>query len=114
MFELTGSKERATLLVSGEVNIQNALGFRDAMKEWIERSNSLELDLRGVADADLTCLQLLCSAHRLAMNLKKKVTVTGGLPEAINKTAREAGFVRERGCRSEESHKCIWVMRSER
>ncbi|MFA5182850.1 MAG: STAS domain-containing protein [Syntrophales bacterium] len=114
MFELIGGEERATLMVSGAVNIQNALGFRDALKEWIERSDTLDLNLGGVADADLTCLQLLCSAHRFMMNMGKKLTVTGALPKSISKAAREAGFVRERGCRAEGSHICIWMMRPER
>jgi ABC-type transporter Mla MlaB component len=114
MFELTGGEERATLMISGEVSIQNALGFRDALKEWIERSDTLDLNLDGVAEADLTCLQLLCSAHRLVMNMGKKMIVAGELPESIGKAARQAGFVRERGCRGEESHKCIWVMGAEK
>jgi ABC-type transporter Mla MlaB component len=114
MFDVTGGEDRAVLIVSGEVTIQNALDFRDALKEWIERSDTLDLNLEGVADADLTCLQLLCSAHRFVMKMKKNLTVMGELPESIGKAAREAGFVRERGCRGEEGHKCIWMMRPER
>jgi ABC-type transporter Mla MlaB component len=115
MFELTGGEERASLIVSGEVTIQNALAFRDALDEWIEKSDTLELNLGGVADADLTCLQLLCSAHRALMKIKKNLIVTGGeLPEAISKVAREAGFVRERGCCGEERHRCMWIMRDEK
>ena len=114
MFELTDGEERAGLMVSGEVTIQNALAFRDALKEWIEKSDTLDLNLGGVDDADLTCLQLLCSAHRSMMNMKKTLTVMGELPEAIGKAAREAGFVRERGCRGEESHRCIWMLRAEK
>jgi ABC-type transporter Mla MlaB component len=114
MFELTGGGEKATLMVSGEVTIQNALAFRDALREWIEKSDTLELNLGGVADADLTCLQLLCSVHRSIMNMKKNMTVMGELPEAIGKSVREAGFVRERGCRSEENNRCIWMPRAEK
>lgn len=114
MFELTGGEDRATLMVSGEVTIQNALGFRDALKEWIEKSDNLEMNLGGVADADLTCLQLLCSTHRSLMDMKKTLTLVGELPESISKAAREAGFIRERGCRGEESHRCIWMMRAEK
>ncbi len=114
MFELTGGEGRATLMVSGEVTIQNALAFRDALKEWVEKSDTLDLNMGGVADADLTCLQLLCSAHRSIMSMKKNLTVMGELPEAIGKAAREAGFVREQGCRGEESHRCIWMLRPEK
>ncbi|MCX5828972.1 MAG: STAS domain-containing protein [Deltaproteobacteria bacterium] len=114
MFEITGGEDRATLTVSGEVTMQNALAFRDALKEWIEKGDTLDLNLGGVAEADLTCLQLICSAHRSLMNTKKTLTVMGELPESISKAAQEAGFVRERGCRGEESHSCIWVMRPER
>lgn len=114
MFELTGGEEGATLMVSGDVNIQNALGFRDALQEWIERSDTLDLNLGNVADADLTCLQLLCSAHRLLINRKKNLTIIGEIPGAITKAAREAGFVRERGCRGEESQNCIWIMKAEK
>lgn len=114
MFELTGGEDRATLTVSGEVNIQNALGFRDALQEWIEKSDILEMNLGGVADADLTCLQLLCSSHRLLMNRKKNMSVTGDIPESVRKAAREAGYVRERGCRGEESQNCIWIMKAEK
>lgn len=114
MFELVEGQGRATLMVSGEVTIQNALGFRDALNEWMEKSDSLEMNLGGVAHADLTCLQLLCSAHRSMMAMKKNLTVRGELPESISKAAREAGFVKERACRGDGSHRCIWVLRAEK
>jgi ABC-type transporter Mla MlaB component len=114
MFELTGGEERAVLIVSGEVNIQNALAFRDVLKEWMGRSDTLDLNLEGVTDADLTCLQLICSAHRSVLDMRKSLNVSGKLPGAIVKTVREAGFVRERGCRGEESHKCMWIVGAEK
>ena len=115
MFELIEGEDRATLVVNGEVSIQNAMGFLAALDEWIEKSDTLELNLGGVAEADLTCLQLLCSAHRALMKMKKNLIVTGEeLPEAISKVAREAGFVREQGCCGEGIHRCMWVMRDEK
>jgi len=115
MFELIEGEDRTTLVVNGEVTIQNALGFFDALEEWIAKSGTLELNLGGVAEADLTCLQLLCSAHRALLRMKKNLVVTGGeFPEAISKAAREAGFAKERGCCGEEGHRCMWVMRDEK
>lgn len=115
MFEIIEGEDRATLVVNGEVTIQNALGFFDVLDEWIEKSDTLELNLGGVAEADLTCLQLLCSAHRALIKMKKNLIVTGGeLPEAISKVAREAGFLRERGGCGEGIHRCMWVMRDEK
>jgi anti-anti-sigma regulatory factor len=113
MFELVEGERGATLTVSGELTIQNASVFRDALREWVEKSDVLHLDLGGVTDADLTCLQLVCSAHRSMMNMKKNLNMASGLPGSIIKTAREAGFVREHGCRGEESNNCVWIIRDE-
>ncbi len=115
MFEIIEGEDRTTLVVNGEVTIQNTLGFFDALEEWIEKSDTLELNLGGVVEADLTCLQLLCSAHRALLKMRKTLIVTGGeFPEAISKVAREAGFVREQGCCGEGIHRCMWVMRDEK
>ncbi len=44
-------------------------------------SDRVEVKLGEVAEADLACLQLLCSAHRTAVTLKKRFAVAGARPE---------------------------------
>jgi ABC-type transporter Mla MlaB component len=111
--ELVEGENSATLTVSGDLTIHNASGFRDVLREWTEKSDTLYLDLGGVEDADLTCLQLVCSAHRFMMNKSKHLNMAGELPDSIIKVARAAGFARKRGCRAEAKNTCVWIMNDE-
>ena len=65
----------------------------------------------SVTDMDISCLQLLCSAHRSASRMKKQLSLSGDWPELLKQTVEEAGYVRLAGCRLDVNHSCLWIKR---
>lgn len=92
------SKGKEThLTLAGRLTIEHAGELRDALKKALEGTQSLEISLEGVEAVDLSCLQLLHSAHRSAAADKKKISFRGPVPGCIREAAVEAGFCHEAG-----------------
>jgi anti-anti-sigma regulatory factor len=98
-----------TVVVSGEMTIQNAGEIRIALLEAFSQGERVCLDMGKVTVADLAGLQLLCTAHRTSMTDKKHFTVTGIDNEALRSVIRDAGFPRSTGCAEDVNKTCIWT-----
>ena len=57
--------------LTGDLTISRADEMRSALLESLKGAEHIEIDLSSVEDADLSCLQLLCSAHRTSKHLGK-------------------------------------------
>ena len=107
-FEKKGSI--GLLKLKGEVNITGARDLKEALLRAIGRADKVYLDMAEVTCVDISCLQLLCSAHRTSVKLNKTLSWNSAIPEAFNKTSDEAGFLRHCGCVLGTQKSCIWVM----
>jgi hypothetical protein len=61
-----------------------------------------------VNEIDLSCLQVLCAAHRSAVASGRDITTTGKWPDAFARAVEESGYSRGRNCRSPRSVRCLW------
>jgi anti-anti-sigma regulatory factor len=114
MFEIVEADDRVTLVVRGALTIQQALGFKEALADWIEKSDTLSLHFDGLDEADLTGLQLICSTHRSLLDRKKSLILEAGLPETLIKEAQEAGFTGTGRCPVIDRKACLWIQRDEK
>ena len=73
--------------------------------------DQLTLEFGDVHEVDLSCLQLLCSVHRSAVRMNKRVAFSGQHPEVFDKVVREAGYTRTTGCHLDCFGSCLWVKR---
>lgn len=64
--------------VAGELDLNSAERFRDALTQLLERAAHPQVDLSGVESCDLSGLQLLRSAVVSGEAQGTPVTVTGG------------------------------------
>ncbi|OHB26104.1 MAG: hypothetical protein A2X84_06665 [Desulfuromonadaceae bacterium GWC2_58_13] len=96
----------AMLQVSGEATIQHIQQFKEALVEGLKAQPDLVIDCGQVTEADLSCLQLLCAAHRGSPAIKL-------LPEpssAIRDLIEPSGFARaEECCNTADPRGCLWV-----
>ncbi|MDA8086232.1 MAG: STAS domain-containing protein, partial [Nitrospiraceae bacterium] len=75
--------------------------------EGISSANNIVIDLLNVDVVDLAVLQLLCSAHRMAMASGKSLSVSS-YPEPFTNAIREAGLS-SYACRNDSwRHECLW------
>lgn len=111
-YKLEQSGAMGILTIDGELTVQYAHELKSALLKSLDNVDHLVLNLAKVTSIDLSCLQLLCSAHRTSGKLNKQLSLIGDRPEALQQAAKNAGYLRHVGC-SYDAHKdCLWKERS--
>ena len=106
--EVPEESGRVTVQVSGTMTIPMARDVHTALVESFARAGQVLLDLEEVEEIDLTGLQLVCAAHRSALNSGKVFLVKGHRREEILLAATKAGFARRTGC-TKDNDTCFWA-----
>jgi anti-anti-sigma regulatory factor len=107
IFTRTGNKGVVTL--DGDVTLPQAEELRRVLIKALVDADEVALDMEKVQNVDLSCLQLLCSAHRSASRFTKKLFFSGSPPKALKDAVEAAGFSRVTGCRLDCDKSCLWV-----
>ncbi len=99
-----------TLILNGELNIQCAGELKAVLVRSQQSPHGLLLNLEDVTEADLTCLQLLCSAHRSSVTSDKRFALTGDIPGSFRQVVQAAGFAEKVCCRPDGAgDACLWT-----
>lgn len=106
---LNRSGDKAVITLDGDATLPQAEELRSALIKALIDSDDVAIVLENVREVDLSCLQLLCSAHRSAARLKKRVALSGDLPAVFRDTVAAAGFDRLKGCKLDTEKSCLWT-----
>jgi ABC-type transporter Mla MlaB component len=107
-FNRSGNKSYITL--EGDLTLPHADALKGVFTKALQESDDVSIAIVTVEKLDLSCLQLMCSAHRSAMRSKKKVSFIGSPPQAFNDAAEAAGFARgAAGCKLDDGYSCLWM-----
>lgn len=104
---LEQARETATLFISGAMTIEDAAHLKTSLVDALAASFLIEVDLGAADTIDLSCLQVLCSAHRAAVHAGKKLFVRRKA-DALITCLEDAGFPRHSGCLQKEGEPCLW------
>jgi len=104
---LEQAKETTTLFISGPMTIEDAANLKTSLVDALTSSLLIEVDLSAADAIDLSCLQVLCSAHRAAVQAGKKLSVRSQA-DALITCLEDAGFPRHSGCLQKEGEPCLW------
>jgi len=96
---------KTVMRVSGELTVGNVVELHSRLRDLLNSADVVEMEIGETIDADLTFLQLLCSAHRAFIGRNKRFTVTGLKNELLSRE-NFAGFIRERGCTRDKTNDC--------
>ena len=109
MFEakIEGSGKSKVLALYGELTVPNAELFKNALIDAMQNADDLALNFTGITDADLSCLQIVCSAHKNAMNSCSSIKIDDNPPDIFKEALRDSGFLRLKGCMSDMQEKCL-------
>ncbi len=99
----------ATVTLAGDLTIANAAELRDMLVKALAEADRVAVCLGQVEDMDLSCLQLMCSAHRTALRQGKDFVFLDRRPEAFTRIADKAGFLRCRSCTLNPGEDCLWL-----
>ncbi|HKJ05822.1 MAG TPA: STAS domain-containing protein [Geopsychrobacteraceae bacterium] len=109
MSKKAGTEKVVELSFEGELTIPKAAELKVQLVEALENSGGVSLNLKNVTQADLTFLQLLCSAHRTAYKAGKVMMLTE-VSEAVDREVIAAGFIRDNmSCGQDCSDNCLWL-----
>lgn len=99
MFELkveTGGQS-CVVKLKGELNIERGSELKACLIQALGTADRVVIDLDGATEMSLSCLQLLCAAHKTARAGNKAFIIMDQRPEFIDRFVFEAGFLREGG-----------------
>ena len=106
VFEMT--EEKGLLSLKGKLTIENAAEFKCVLEESLNGVSALILDIGGVTCADVSGLQLICAAHRVAVLSGKEFTLTN-VGNDFHEAADKAGLLRHIGCSHGPGDACLWL-----
>lgn len=96
----------AVLKLTGPATVQQAQKIHAALLEIVGKAQHLTLNVSGVTGADLTFLQLMCSAHRRLQRSGGVITLAGPVSEGLRQAIISAGFV---GCAGGNDKSGLWI-----
>jgi len=100
---------REVLSVSGALTVKHAKSLQAALLEAVRKATALEVKVENINDLDVSFFQLICSAHRMAANLNKPMTITGLEQERLSQMLDRFGFFRHIGCHENTRKSCLWL-----
>ncbi len=95
--------------IEGEMTVANVAELKSMLMQSLTSVDHLVLNLEKVTSVDISLFQVLCSAHRTSVGLKKNLTISGELPEPLKQLVEIAGFERNGGCISNSCNTCLWT-----
>lgn len=95
------------LTISGECTIEWAKDLANSFLQALNSTDRLVVNFEGVEAVDLSCLQILCSAHRSAVKAGKTIMFHPARPDVLFRAARDAGYVRTSACQKNPGGKCL-------
>lgn len=102
------SGDVADIKVSGELNILDAEELKKVFIDALSTCGSVLVHANNVEDIDLPSIQLLCSAHKTALNLNKTLAFSDSVPDVIRQIFISAGYSRHIGCSLDKNNTCLW------
>ncbi|MBF0457736.1 MAG: STAS domain-containing protein [Nitrospirae bacterium] len=102
-------KNVGVLSLEGDIRIEDAAQFKDLLMRHMEDADDLSINISNVTQVDLSCFQIICSAHRFYSRMNKNLSLDGEIPENIRTLAIKSGFKRHKGCALDSGDTCIWM-----
>ncbi len=111
MFRFTkkSSGNAGVLFLEGDLTINNAGKLKSALQSALDKVATVEIKFSKVTEIDLSCLQLLCSAHRESVLSDRKLKFAPRKPSSISALITSAGLPRYRGCSAKSYKNCLWI-----
>ncbi len=105
------SGKQGIVTLDGNLTVNQAEELRMLLIKTLIDADHVRVEFGSVTDVDLTCLQLLCSAHRSASRMKRRLSISGDWPALFKQAVERAGYARHTGCRMDSDNSCLWLKR---
>lgn len=92
------------LHMEGDLTVKQADDIKSALMRALDSVDMVIVDIKESSEIDLACLQLLCSVHRTATAMGKKIALSEHCPQPFKDISALAGFQRST-CYTDG---CLW------
>lgn len=97
------------LFLEGDLTMERAKNFKKALLDSLDRADQVTIRVDKVDEISLSCLQLLCSAHRSALKNQKHLSISGPYSESFSLAVKCAALESPNGCPLEQIQSCLWT-----
>ena len=108
-FEETKPGVEGVLTLSGEMTLECAEEIKESMLKALSSVGHVTCDVKDVTEADLSFLQMLCSAHKTSLSRRKMFTLSEARSEQYEDAVQTAGLVLS--CSVGEADTCLWLLK---
>lgn len=105
----TNAGKSKELVFQGELLIQRVAELKQELQQALDAVDELMVNLVETPDIDLSCMQVLCSAHRTACKMNKELKLAGIDREALQKPLRRGGLPPRGSCPEGIAASCLWA-----
>ena len=91
------------------MTVERAAELKESFREALSSSSTIEVDVSGASEVDITFLQLLYAAGRAALAAGKSLTIPPVPPPAMAMALRAAGLCRHVGLCAQTEEPCLWM-----
>ena len=106
----TKLKDSREVILSGSLVLSSAGDSRAQLLQALDESDIVHLMLKDVTEVDLSLVQIICAAHRSALQRKKSLFLQKDLPDSFVQIIEDAGLQDHIGCSSGTCENCVWHM----
>lgn len=96
------------IVLAGGLSIENAAELQACILEQSGQTGSIRLNLAELETIDLSGMQVICSACRTNLDVKKGFGFAGKLPSAVKEAIQSIGLHRQTTCKHNDELPCIW------
>ncbi len=107
--EMIDSAGAGILKLKGSWTIERVRELKPAVLEMLRNNEQIIIDLAELTEADLSAVQLLCSAHAEAIKSGKHLRFEEQKSESFKQVVRDAGLPRAIGCKRSPDKGCLWT-----
>ncbi|MGA2732507.1 MAG: STAS domain-containing protein [Syntrophobacteraceae bacterium] len=107
--ETIRSAETIVLKLKGSWTVERANELKGALLEALNSGERIVIESEGLAELDLSSMQLFCSAHRKSLRLGKHLAFDEKKSQAFKRLVCDAGFMRTTGCHKDPHKSCLWI-----
>lgn len=97
------------LRLEGALTIEIAEELKAVLLQAIQGTEKLVIDLEKVTSADLSCLQMLCSAYKSCGTVDGQLSLRSQDSEIFNQLLKDSGYCNTARCPVAPNSDCMWL-----
>ena len=100
-----------TIHLEGDLDVEHCEKMKKVLLDAMDDTNKILINSEKLNSISLPCLQLLCSAHKSAIQLTKSFSLAGDRSQSFERALSETGFERHTACDRDLQESCPWLER---